>query len=57
MFNVAGDTHCIHHVYGPDYGGRNDKTAARMDKFMQAIYHGQSFMGVDYGSVHSVNRN
>lgn len=33
-------------VYGPDYGGRNDKTAARLDTFMQAVHRGEIYADV-----------
>lgn len=50
MFNISADTTCIQHVYGPDYGGRNDKTAARMDNWALAIHNGLVFDGIDYAS-------
>ena len=51
MFNGAGDLHCVTGLYGPDYGGRNDKTAARMDPYMLAIKEGTEYGGVDYGKL------
>ena len=51
MFNISADTTCIQHVYGPDYGGRNDKTAARMDNWALAIHNGLVLDGIDYASI------
>jgi hypothetical protein len=47
MFNVAGDINrLVYHVYGPDFGARNDKTAARFDPFMQDLYRRKKYADV-----------
>ena len=48
MFNVAGDLNRrAFHIYGPDYGARNDKTAARFDGFMQDMYKRKKYADVE----------
>ena len=54
MFNVSSGLNTeVYAMYGPDFGARNDKTAARMDSFMVAIHRGELYADVTtqlYGS-------